>query len=82
MSCLAPLKKGGAAFDILIHCLAFANRDDLTGDFSDTSRAGFDLALSVSAYSLVQLAKGAKELMPEGGQYCNAHLPRRRTRSA
>lgn len=53
--------------DILIHCLAFANRDDLTGDFSNTSQAGFQLALDVSAYSLITLARGAKPLMTEGG---------------
>jgi enoyl-[acyl-carrier protein] reductase I len=53
--------------DILVHCLAFASRDDLTGDFSNTSRAGFQLALDVSAYSLVTLARGAKPLMTDGG---------------
>ncbi|MGF1519715.1 MAG: enoyl-ACP reductase FabI [Nodosilinea sp.] len=53
--------------DILIHCLAFASRDDLTGDFSNTSKAGFQLALDVSAYSLISLARGAKPLMTEGG---------------
>ncbi|MBD0334210.1 MAG: enoyl-ACP reductase FabI [Cyanobacteria bacterium Co-bin13] len=53
--------------DILIHCLAFASRDDLTGDFSNTSRDGFQLALDISAYSLISLAKGAKPLMSEGG---------------
>ena len=34
--------------DILVHCLAFANRDDLTGDFSDTSRQGFQTALDIA----------------------------------
>ena len=53
--------------DILIHCLAFANRDDLTGEFSATSRQGFQTALNISAYSLVQLAAQAKALMSEGG---------------
>ncbi len=53
--------------DILIHCLAFANRDDLAGDFSNTSRQGFQLALDVSAYSLITLARGAKPLMTDGG---------------
>ncbi|HEY9809959.1 MAG TPA: enoyl-ACP reductase FabI [Halomicronema sp.] len=53
--------------DILIHCLAFANKDDLTGDFSKTSRSGFNLALDVSAYSLISLAGAAKPLMTEGG---------------
>ncbi|MFH7245521.1 MAG: enoyl-ACP reductase FabI [Spirulina sp.] len=53
--------------DILIHCLAFANRDDLSGDFSNTSKEGYQLALDVSAYSLITLARGAKPLMTEGG---------------
>ncbi len=53
--------------DILIHCLAFANRDDLSGDFSNVSRDGFNLALDVSAYSLIQLSRAAKPLMTEGG---------------
>lgn len=53
--------------DILVHCLAFANRDDLSGDFSDTSRQGFQTALDISAYSLVALAQGAKPLMTNGG---------------
>jgi enoyl-[acyl-carrier protein] reductase I len=53
--------------DILIHCLAFANKDDLSGDFSKISKDGFNLALDVSAYSLIQLAAAAKPLMTEGG---------------
>jgi enoyl-[acyl-carrier protein] reductase I len=53
--------------DILVHCLAFANRDDLVGDFSATSRDGFQLALDISAYSLVSLARAAKPLMTAGG---------------
>ncbi len=55
------------SLDILIHCLAFAKKDDLTGDFSQTSREGFNLALEISAYSLAQLAGAAKPLMSEGG---------------
>lgn len=53
--------------DILIHCLAFANKDDLSGDFSNTSRAGFATAMEISTYSLIQLAGAAKPLMKEGG---------------
>lgn len=53
--------------DILIHCLAFANKDDLSGDFSQTSRSGFNTALEISTYSLVQLSGAAKPLMTEGG---------------
>jgi enoyl-[acyl-carrier protein] reductase I len=53
--------------DILIHCLAFANKEDLTGSFSDTSRAGFSQALEISTYSLAQLSGAAKPLMTQGG---------------
>jgi enoyl-[acyl-carrier protein] reductase I len=61
------IKDQWGKLDILIHCLAFANRDDLTGDFSQTSLEGFNLALDVSAYSLIQLSAAAKPLMTEGG---------------
>lgn len=53
--------------DILIHCLAFANKEDLSGDFSKTSRSGFNKALEVSTYSLIQLSGAAKPLMTQGG---------------
>jgi enoyl-[acyl-carrier protein] reductase I len=53
--------------DILIHCLAFADKEDLTGEFSQTSRAGFAKALDISSYSLNCLAARAKPLMQEGG---------------
>ncbi|MDR0339510.1 MAG: enoyl-ACP reductase [Desulfovibrio sp.] len=43
--------------DIIIHAVAFANRDDLQGRYIDTSRAGFALALDVSAFSLVAICK-------------------------
>jgi len=42
--------------DILVHSIAFANREDLGGRFIDTSRKGFGLAMEVSAYSLTALA--------------------------
>jgi enoyl-[acyl-carrier protein] reductase I len=63
----ATIKEKWGRLDILIHCLAFAKKDDLSGEFSKTSRSGFSLALDVSAYSLVRLAGGAKPLMTEGG---------------
>jgi enoyl-[acyl-carrier protein] reductase I len=43
--------------DILVHAVAFANRDELQGRYIDTSREGFALALDISAYSLVSLCK-------------------------
>jgi len=54
------------ALDILVHALAFAKREDLEGGFVDTSREGFALALDVSAYSLVALAREARPLLHRG----------------
>jgi enoyl-[acyl-carrier protein] reductase I len=55
-----------ASLDILVHALAFARREDLEGQFVDTSRDGFALALDVSAYSLVALVREAKPLLRPG----------------
>jgi enoyl-[acyl-carrier protein] reductase I len=52
--------------DILVHALAFAKREDLAGGFVDTSRDGFALAMDVSAYSLVALARGARPHLRPG----------------
>lgn len=52
--------------DILVHALAFARREDLDGDFVDTSRDGFALAMDVSAYSLVALVREARPLLHAG----------------
>lgn len=52
--------------DTLVHSVAFANRDDLGGRFVDISRDGFKLALDISAYSLIAMAKRAEPLMAEG----------------
>jgi len=54
--------------DILVHSVAFANREDLEGRFVNTSRAGFHLAMDISAYSLVACARRAEPLMTEGGR--------------
>ncbi len=53
--------------DFVLHAVAFANKEDLSGNFSDTSKAGWDLAMGVSAYSLIPMARHAKPLMKEGG---------------
>ncbi len=61
------IAKDWGKLDILIHCLAFADKEDLSGGFSKTSRTGFSQALEISTYSLTQLAGAAKPLMTEGG---------------
>jgi enoyl-[acyl-carrier protein] reductase I len=53
--------------DIIVHSVAFANRDDLGGPFVDTGREGFLLALDISAYSLVSIVRHGAPLMAEDG---------------
>jgi len=49
--------------DALAHCIAFADREDLSRPFHQISRGGYALALDVSAYSLVAVARHAAPLM-------------------
>ncbi len=53
--------------DFLVHSIAFANREDLEGRFVDTSRAGFNLALEISAYSLAATTQRALPLLQAAG---------------
>jgi enoyl-[acyl-carrier protein] reductase I len=57
----------GRPLDSVVHSLAFANREDLSGEFLDTSRGGFLLAQEVSAYSLVAVARAVAPHMLAGG---------------
>jgi len=61
------LKELGRPIDALVHSLAFANREDLSNPFIETSREGFLLAQNVSAYSLVAMTRAVAPLMPSGG---------------
>ncbi len=53
--------------DLLLHCVAFAPKEALEGEFLNTSREAFRIAHDVSAYSLVALARAAAPLMSAGG---------------
>jgi enoyl-[acyl-carrier protein] reductase I len=53
--------------DIVVHSIAFANREDLSRPFAETSRDGFLLALEVRVYSMVSVARATAPLMTEGG---------------
>lgn len=46
------------------HCIAFAEREDLQGDFRNVSRQGFHTAMDISAYTLIEVARHAAPLMP------------------
>jgi enoyl-[acyl-carrier protein] reductase I len=57
----------GTRLDAVVHSIAFANREDLSRPFVETSRDGFALAQDVSAYSLVAVSRAMAPLMKEGG---------------
>jgi enoyl-[acyl-carrier protein] reductase I len=52
--------------DILVHAVAFAEREDLEGHFTDVSRAGFHTAFDISVYSLIAMAREARPYMKPG----------------
>jgi len=57
------LKNQGTVLHSVVHAIAFADREDLSRPFAQTSRSGFALALDVSAYSLVAVAHAVAPLM-------------------
>ncbi len=52
--------------DILVHAIAFANREDLANPFVQTSRSGFGLAMDISVYSLIALTNAFRGMMNPG----------------
>ena len=57
------LGKHFGSLDCIVHAIAFAPREELTGSFLDTSREGYQVAQEVSAYSLTAIARRAIPLM-------------------
>ncbi|MFW5488344.1 MAG: enoyl-ACP reductase FabI [Desulfovibrio sp.] len=66
-ACADFVKEQWGDVDIIIHSIAYANREDLKGRFIDTSREGFKVALDVSSYSLVALARAFEPLINTNG---------------
>ncbi|BAV92098.1 enoyl-ACP reductase FabI [Candidatus Desulfovibrio trichonymphae] len=60
------VKQQWGTVDVLVHSVAFANRDDLTGRYLNVSRDGFKLALEVSVYSLTALCRAFEPLLHDG----------------
>lgn len=57
------VREAWGGLDILVHSVAFANKDELKGSFLNTTREGFATALDISAYSLIAMAREAAPLM-------------------
>lgn len=64
---VSQLKQNSPVIHSVVHSIAFANREDLSRPFLETSRDGFLLAQEVSAYSLVAVSRALAPLMTDGG---------------
>ncbi|MBS4217998.1 enoyl-ACP reductase FabI [Bacillus sp. FJAT-49711] len=67
--CFSQIKEATGSIHGIAHCIAFANKEELTGDYLNVTRDGFLLAHNISAYSLTAVAKTVQKLdvMSEGG---------------
>ncbi|RDI47746.1 enoyl-ACP reductase FabI [Falsibacillus pallidus] len=65
----AQIKEQTGSVHGIAHCIAFANKEELNGEYMNTTREGFLLAQNISSYSLTAVAKAAQklELMDQGG---------------
>lgn len=61
------ISKSWDRLDIVIHAIAYSNKDELTGRFVNTSRENFKNSLDISCYSLIEVARRAEPFMTEGG---------------
>jgi enoyl-[acyl-carrier protein] reductase I len=66
-SVFAEAGKLWGAIDFIVHCIAFADKDQLTGRYIDTTEDNFRKSLAVSCYSFTAVAQRAEKLMPSGG---------------
>jgi len=66
-ACFDKLKSEWGSLDFVVHAIAFSDKTELTGRFTNTSRANFQNSLTISCYSFIDVARRASELMPEGG---------------
>lgn len=63
----ALLSEKWGSLDFLVHAVAYSDKDELTGRFSNTTRKNFLNSMDISCYSLIDITKRAAPLMPNGG---------------
>ncbi|MEJ6391805.1 SDR family oxidoreductase [Gymnodinialimonas sp. 2305UL16-5] len=66
-ACFAQLKEAWGSLDFVVHAIAYSDKTELTGRFTNTTRANFQNSLTISCYSFIDVARRAAELMPDGG---------------
>ena len=63
----AAVEKAWGTLDFVVHAIAYSDKSELTGRIVNTSRENFKNSLTISCYSLIDVARRAQPLMPEGG---------------
>ena len=63
----AEIEKAWGQIDFVIHCIAFSDKDELTGRYVDTSADNFSRSMLISCYSFTAIAQRAEKLMKDGG---------------
>ena len=66
-SVFAAIKDKWKTLDFVVHCIAFSDKDELTGRYVDTSEDNFSKSLLISCYSFTAVAQRAGKLMSDGG---------------
>jgi enoyl-[acyl-carrier protein] reductase I len=61
------VEKLWGSIDFVVHCIAFSDKDELTGRYVETTEANFTKSLLISCYSFTAIAQRAEKLMPNGG---------------
>lgn len=63
----AEVEKAWGKIDFVVHCIAFADKNELTGRYVETSQENFTQSLLISCYSFTAIAQRAEKLMTDGG---------------
>ena len=63
----AEVQRLWGKIDFVVHCIAFSDKDELTGRYVDTSEANFNKSLNISCFSFTAVAQRAEKLMTDGG---------------
>ena len=63
----AEVEKLWGKLDFIVHCIAFSDKDELTGRYIETSAENFNKSLNISCYSFTAVAQRAEKLMHDGG---------------
>ncbi|WP_373353983.1 enoyl-ACP reductase [Pseudoroseicyclus sp. CXY001] len=66
-ACFKAIEERWGRLDFVVHAIAFSSKAELTGRFLNTSRENFRNSLTISCYSLIDVARRAEPLMTEGG---------------